>query len=425
MGMDSCNSSKPRLTLFRREAVEARRASLVGDALQARPISYPLLTAGSVAIATAIIGFAFWGEYTRKERVTGYLEPSAGLIKVYAAEAGTLIEKHVTEGQTVRRGDPLFVISTERASSQTPQAQAAAIAQIGERVESLEQARGTEDNLTRVSVRALREELTAMDRELRQLVQALAVQEERTATAERAATRYAELAAGRFVPQIQAEDKRAELLEQQARLHELRRDHAQLDREANALRRQIETTELNAQKRQAELDREILTLTQERTERESRRMLVVTAPADGTVTAILGERGQMANPQAPLLSILPEGAKLQARLLVPSHSIGFIGRGDEVRVRYHAFPYQRFGSFSGAVTEISKTLISPNEIGVSFEIGEAVYRVTVALDAQQIETSESVLPLQAGMRLDADIWLERRRLVEWLFEPLLTVVKKV
>jgi membrane fusion protein len=28
-------------------------------------------------------------------------------------------------------------------------------------------------------------------------------------------------------------------------------------------------------------------------------------------------------------------------------------------------------------------------------------------------------PLAAGMRLQADVLLERRRLVEWLFEPLL------
>ncbi len=59
------------------------------------------------------------------------------------------------------------------------------------------------------------------------------------------------------------------------------------------------------------------------------------------------------------------------------------------------------------------------------EIRQPVYRVTVSLAGQQIETPGSTLPLQAGMQLDADVWLERRRLVEWLVEPLLTVTKRI
>jgi membrane fusion protein len=43
-----------------------------------------------------------------------------------------------------------------------------------------------------------------------------------------------------------------------------------------------------------------------------------------------------------------------------------------------------------------------------------MFRITVALDE-----AAHTLPLAAGMRLQADVLLERRRLVEWLFEPLL------
>ena len=43
-----------------------------------------------------------------------------------------------------------------------------------------------------------------------------------------------------------------------------------------------------------------------------------------------------------------------------------------------------------------------------------MFRITVALDE-----APGAMPLAAGMRLQADVLLERRRLVEWLFEPLL------
>jgi multidrug efflux pump subunit AcrA (membrane-fusion protein) len=65
-----------------------------------------------------------------RAHVSGYLAPSKGLIKIYAPEVGTLIEKHAREGQRMKRGDALFVLSTERSSRETPEAQAAAIAQL-------------------------------------------------------------------------------------------------------------------------------------------------------------------------------------------------------------------------------------------------------------------------------------------------------
>ena len=36
----------------------------------------------------------------------------------------------------------------------------------------------------------------------------------------------------------------------------------------------------------------------------------------------------------------------------------------------------------------------------------------------------SATPLQAGMRVDADIFIESRRLIEWVFDPLFTITGK-
>jgi membrane fusion protein len=50
-----------------------------------------------------------------------------------------------------------------------------------------------------------------------------------------------------------------------------------------------------------------------------------------------------------------------------------------------------------------------------------MYRVTVALAAQRVTAHGRALPLQPGMRVDADILLERRRLIEWVLEPLYSI----
>jgi membrane fusion protein len=110
---------------------------------------------------------------------------------------------------------------------------------------------------------------------------------------------------------------------------------------------------------------------------------------------------------------------------VPSRSIGFIAAGDRVSMRYQAFPYQRFGTFKGRVTEIPRSMVAPGEADGPIALQESAYRVTVKIESQTVRTERAEVALQAGMQLDADVWLERRRLVEWLFEPLLTVARRV
>ena len=56
---------------------------------------------------------------------------------------------------------------------------------------------------------------------------------------------------------------------------------------------------------------------------------------------------------------------------------------------------------------------------------EPLYRITVALDAQTVQAYGRGQPLVAGMQLDADVLLERRRLIEWIFEPLFSVAGRV
>ena len=50
---------------------------------------------------------------------------------------------------------------------------------------------------------------------------------------------------------------------------------------------------------------------------------------------------------------------------------------------------------------------------------QPLYRIVVTLSAQAMRAGGQAQPLQPGMQLDADIQLERRRLIEWVLEPLL------
>ena len=128
-----------------------------------------------------------------------------------------------------------------------------------------------------------------------------------------------------------------------------------------------------------------------------------------------------------VLSLLPGDGRLEAELLVPSRAIGFIAPGDRVLLRYQAFPYQKFGHALGRVSRISRSAVGANGNGGATGgfAGETFYRVTVALARQDIVAYGREEQLRPGMLLDADILGERRRLFEWLLEPLYTLTGKV
>jgi membrane fusion protein len=412
-------------TLFRREVIDARREKALGDVLLIQPMSTSALTLLAVVLASGLIGFAFWGQYTRKAHVSGYLVPTAGLVKVYSRESGTIVEKRIAEGQRVSKGDVLFVVSMERRSSEKIDTQAAVMAQLEERRSSLSAEIRQQSNLAEIEDRSLHTRIASMEGELSKLALEVETQTQRVAVAEGGLARYQQLFSDSLVPKEIVEEKRKDLLEQQGKLHALERTRIGISQEIEELRAQIDALRLKAQTQRSAIARDMSQLSQELTEAESRRTFLVTAPSNGTATAVLAELGQAANPTQPMVSLLPDNTELLAQLIVPSRAIGFLAVDQVVLLRYQAFPYQRFGSYRAHIAEISKTLIMPDDISLPISLKEPAYRVTVALDSQFVKAYGQDFPLKAGMLLDADVWLERRKLYQWVLDPLYSVLGRV
>jgi membrane fusion protein len=54
-----------------------------------------------------------------------------------------------------------------------------------------------------------------------------------------------------------------------------------------------------------------------------------------------------------------------------------------------------------------------------------VYRVDVKLDSQVVVAGEQKLPLRSGMMVNADILQEKRKVWEWVFEPVLSLKQRL
>ncbi len=75
--------------------------------------------------------------------------------------------------------------------------------------------------------------------------------------------------------------------------------------------------------------------------------------------------------------------------------------------------------------EVRWAAASPARWPAAAQAAEPYYRVTVALARQAVTAFGREEPLKPGMVLDADILGERRRLIEWVFEPLYSLKGRI
>jgi membrane fusion protein len=416
--------------LFRAEALDHQQREWLGSIQLLRPVSLTALTLLALAAATAIGIYLTLGEYTRKARVSGYLVPDRGVIRLVAPQAATVLESRVVEGGAVRRGDVLFVLGIGP-STLSGDTQAVVQGTLAARRQSLLGEARQRSLLEQTQRAGLDRQIEDARRELDSMQGEVALQLQRLALAQQAQTQFEALRHDNFVSAAQVRAKAEDVLNVRAQLQGLERQRATRQREIATLQAQRRELPLRSRAAQGEIDRELAALGQQAAESEARQRLVVRAPEDGVVSAVLAATGQSVTPAAALASLLPANARLQAQLYAPSSAVGFVHSMQAVQLRYQAFPYQKFGQQGGQVIQVSRAPLQASELsGLALPAaasggGEPLYRITVKLDRQDVMAYGQAQALAPGMQLEADVLLERRRLIEWLFEPVLGIARRV
>ncbi|MGO4393256.1 HlyD family secretion protein [Variovorax sp. M-6] len=419
------------MSLFRTEALKSETGALHGPIMLARPWpSWAFALAGAL-IALFICGYLVSGSYTKRATAAGLLVPTQGAIRILATAPGVVARRHVEEGQHVRRGEVLFVLADERRAADRPgharlsDVQAESLAQ---RHASLLRAVESAKLLREQTKQGLRGRLEALLEQRRRSQQEIDLHARRVVVAERMLDRHRVLERERFISEVALQDKEDQLEMLRAQLISAQRLQAELTNSIVSAQSELSQTSTRTDNQIGELERGLAALDQEAAEAHTRDRLAVTAPLDGIVTAITAQVGQPAGGQA-LATLLPEGAELVAQIFAPSRAVGFVEPGQPVRIRYQAYPYQKFGQYTGTVTEVSRSPLQPSDFTamppVALPHQEGVYRVTVRLDSQSVVAYGRSVPLMPGMALEADIEQERRRLIEWVLEPLIGLRKYV
>ncbi|MGZ5582249.1 MAG: HlyD family secretion protein [Usitatibacter sp.] len=411
------------MSLFRTESEEARSRAWLGKIVLVRPVSFALLTVIALGIAVALAAFFILGEYTRKARVAGIVSPAAGVVRVIAPQSGVVEAIRISEGASVSKDAPMMRLADGRAGGSTHDVGSAIAAQLIERRRALAHQREFTTAAMITEQGSLAHRQSALAKELAQLDTEIFSQAQRAMLAQDGLRRAYRLEGIGFLSAAGLDKERDSALDQESRLEAARRTRLALARDLAAVEFDIASARARANAQLASLDVQRAALDQEGIERGLQYRAEIVAPSSGIVATVLVEPGQTVTSGTPLATIIPSHARLEAHLYAPSRSIGFVRAGQVVLLRYLSYPHQKFGSHKARVLAVSRNPMPPNELGFTPIDGsrEPLYRIKVALDEQSITAYGKQEPLQAGMQVEADILLDRRRLIEWIFEPLLSL----
>jgi membrane fusion protein len=410
-----------RPALFRQEAIDfLHQRHSWGEVVSLQPISSTILSWTLAGLVAFILVFISIAQYARKETVTGYLTPTFGTAKIFVPQQGFIKELHVKEGQEVAEGDPLLTIVTSQISANGDDVNATVLAALARQREVIERQIAAEERRTASEHERLASTTKGIEGEIAQLEDQRNIQNERLKLSESFVSTGATLSAKGALPGIELKRREQAALEQAQNLASLDQQITVRRTQLTDARHTLEQLPTVAADRLRVLRGDLSWIEQRIAEVDGRQAYVIKAPTSGRVSTLQATVGKVADPKHMQLEIIPLDSTLQAELFFPTRAFGFVRPGQQVRILYDAFPYQKFGTYRGSVAKVSHTILTGNDATGPITLKEPAYRVTVLPERPDIDAYGRKMPLQPGMLLKADVILEQRSLMRWLLDPVLS-----
>ena len=408
------------MPLFRQEALDHKRRKLHGDVILVQPVGFFVMTAVFFTVTMALVYFLMNGEYKRKETVVGYLAPSNGLSIIRADQGGRLTQVFVNEGDKVEAGAPLFEsridVDTENGRIGERRLESTDV-----RLSELKEQSATIKLRYKGERQRLNAQILNLTRELDGLYRRRKLQQKAVDLATSQLEKFERLYESEVSSQLELDNARSNDINQRLSFETIEQQIISRDSAASEARFALRGLSVSEEQELSQLRVQINQLEESRVGLEASSRYMVRSPISGTVTALQGSVGQSLPPNSPVIMIVPEGSELVATLLAPTRAAGFLETGQDVNLLVDAFPYQKFGVQRGVIQDISATPYRPGELDAPIPFEQAVYRIDVALNKQTVSAYGNEVLLKPGMTLQGDLITDRRSLLQWMLDPLLTI----
>ncbi|MSE13672.1 HlyD family efflux transporter periplasmic adaptor subunit [Pantoea agglomerans] len=411
--------------MFRQEAIDSSKGHWQGNALLLPGLHPIIVWTTTATFIIAFMIFVIWGSYTRRINVSGEVSTFPRAANVYSSVQGVVINQFVSEGTTVKAGDAVYKIDVSKST--------------GAGVVSEEQAADINNQISRVTqiIKKIegnkKKTLDMMEKQkekytaafvnsssiIQRAMEGIRIMKENMQNYQRYQSKG-------LINKDQLTNQIALYYQQQNALLALTGQNEQNSLQITSLETQIQTqaADFDNQINQMELQR--YDLQKELVNTEANGVVIIRALKDGRIDSLSVTVGQMVNVGDSLFQILPVNIRHYNFVVwVPNEAIPYIKKGDKVNIRYDAFPMEKFGQFSGEISVISTAPASTQEM-MTYQGAPAhtpssnmtYYKVIVRPEKNAVKYGERSLLLQNGMKAESTLFLERRKIYQWMLAPL-------
>ncbi|MFO7746458.1 MAG: HlyD family efflux transporter periplasmic adaptor subunit [Orrella sp.] len=379
----------------------SRKDNYVAKAILLEEAAPPAYLRNTVRLALLSIAvFLVWSYFATLDVValaTGQIMPAQSVQIIQHVDGGRIATINVSDGEFVKRGQTLLTFNETEAKAEyeTLDARYWGLYANIERLRALISDRPADFSKIPEKFAIVTQEqqatlLTGRD-QLSQLTDQIRILSEVSSI-------RSSLAREQLATRVQALDAQRALSDAQADLLRYRSSHMD---ELNELTNELSQAEEQLLKLSDRLDR-----------------ARVVSPVDGVVQGLEYKTvGGVIQPGATIMNVVPVGDKMHAEVKVSPTDIGFLKKGQEVRVKVGTFDFMRYGFINGQVSNISSFST------VAEEGEEPYFKVIVSLDKNHL-TQDTDKKVEPGMTVQADIITDKQSVLRYLFRPIYVAFKQ-
>ncbi|HEY1942127.1 MAG TPA: HlyD family type I secretion periplasmic adaptor subunit [Roseiarcus sp.] len=167
--------------------------------------------------------------------------------------------------------------------------------------------------------------------------------------------------------------------------------------------------------------------------------MTLKSPIDGVVQGLtVTTIGQVVASGQQVMEIVPNDVGLEIESYLPNMDIGFVKAGQPAVVKVESFPFTDYGTIDAHVVRIAHDAIPQIEaeqreenpvhpptgavFGGAQRTQNLVFPVTLKLDASSMMVDGAPVPLTSGMAVTVEIKTGARRILSYVFSPLVDTV---
>jgi HlyD family secretion protein len=402
-------------------------------------------------LALLLVTAVLWASLSQVDRVVvarGKVVTSALAIVVQPMETGVIHDIQVKVGQVVPQGavlatlDPTFTQADLAQQRSRFQSYAAQVRRLQAELDSQPfKPQPANDSDERLQADIYQKRMASLQARLRSNQEGIARLEASLATNQNEQQMQGQRLKGlkeiegmRTALALDRHESRLKVLEAQNQRLEVERELKQAANREAEIRHEIRKTKAEAeafvQGWRQEASEEMVKALRERDNaaeqlnKATRRgeLVVLRSPAAAMVLEIAKRSaGSVVREAEPLVTLVPLKVPLEAEVQLDPRDIGFVRAGDQARVKFDAFPYQRHGTASASVQSLSEDLVQQPHQGEGGEDkrGGMFYIGRLKLDQVKLSAVPADFRLLPGMSLTAEIKVGQRRVITYLLYPVM------